>query len=106
MLGGKWWEVGGSAEKMSALFELQQLDPLLLLLLLLLLGGDALFELQQLGLLLLPLLVDALFELQQHQDLLLLLILCLLVDALFELQPGPPPPILNCTGSVRHHSCM
>lgn len=35
MLWGKWWvrELGASAEKMSALFELQQLDPLLLLLL-------------------------------------------------------------------------
>ena len=61
-------ELGGSAEKMSALFEVQQLDPLLLLLLL---GVDALFELQQVHLLLLG--VHALFELQQHQDLLLLL---------------------------------
>ena len=63
MLWGKWWvrELGASAEKMSALFELQQLDPLLLLL-----SVDALFELQQLHLLLLG--VHALFELQQTED--------------------------------------
>ena len=62
MLWGKWWvrELGASAEKMSALFELQQLDPLLLL------SVDALFELQQLHLLLLG--VHALFELQQHEE--------------------------------------
>ena len=68
MLWGKWWvrELGASAEKMSALFELQQLDPLPLLLL----SVDALFELQQLHLLLLG--VHALFELQRHEDLFLL----------------------------------
>ena len=71
MLWGKWWvrELGASAEKMSALFELQQLDPLLHLLPLLL-NVDALFELQQLHLLLLG--VHALFELQRHEDLFLL----------------------------------